>query len=131
MQKNNASDIFHKSIRFPNEQIDNRYKIESWIKGNLSSVEDLEYASQCIEKRKKEIHYKFVEKHLDSIMKGKKYGTYEELGENIILEDGTKLTRTDIEEYANINGFKLRTNNDRITDLLWECADFLSQQPRF
>ena len=131
MQNNNAS-TFHKSIRFvPKEQNNHHYTIDCWIKGNLSSLEDLEYASRCIEKRKREIHYQFVKKHLDSIMKGKQYGTYEELGENIILEDGTKLTRNDIEKYAKINGFKLRTENDRITDLLYECADYLSQQPRF
>ena len=48
-------------------------------------------------------------------------GSYDELQEGIILQDGQKLTVEDIKRYAIENGIQLRTKADIFYELLKEC----------
>lgn len=103
--------------------------IESFISG--LDLNEIEYASKVLKKRQAEIHYSLVKEHLNSIMQNKEHGNYEELGEGITLEDGKPLSRNDIEQYAKKNGIKLRTKQDQIDSLIWDCCAFMNSQPRF
>ena len=89
-------------------------------------ISELDYYDKLAQNRRDEIHYDLVKEHLNSIMKNsngtnKAGGSYDELQEGIILQDGQKLTVEDIKRYAIENGIQLRTKANIFSELLNEC----------